>query len=208
MWVVLVREAGWVWLVELVCCWSGGSWPRPTAGTCLLPSLCAHCPPSLPHILLCPRSLVSEALGVVLPSTFFFDYPTIEALCAYILASQVRLIALSVLLLRRCSDQAWCRRSPASLAPLQQTARVWQLFTANACCLPATHSAGAQPPHLHDGGSGAGAWPQPQDEHAPHARPPCHSPHHFRWAAAGWRVLTAVERVVSTVPTKAVEALP
>lgn len=36
-----------------------------------------------------PRSMVSEALGVVLPSTILFDYPSIEALCGYILATQV-----------------------------------------------------------------------------------------------------------------------
>ncbi|KAL4457259.1 hypothetical protein ABPG75_012124 [Micractinium tetrahymenae] len=34
-------------------------------------------------------SMVSEALGVVLPSTVLFDYPSIEALCGYILATQV-----------------------------------------------------------------------------------------------------------------------
>ena len=56
-----------------------------------LKPLTAHCPlasPPSPTCALC--SLVSEALGVALPSTILFDYPSIEALCGYILATQVR----------------------------------------------------------------------------------------------------------------------
>lgn len=52
---------------------------------------CASTPPSLPSPPSpCPsRSMVTEALGVALPSTVLFDYPSIEALCSYILATQV-----------------------------------------------------------------------------------------------------------------------
>jgi 3-oxoacyl-(acyl-carrier-protein) synthase len=34
-------------------------------------------------------SLLSESLGMALPSTILFDYPSVEALCGYILAAQV-----------------------------------------------------------------------------------------------------------------------
>jgi hypothetical protein len=36
-----------------------------------------------------PCSLISEELGLVLPSTALFDHPTVEQLCAYVMASQV-----------------------------------------------------------------------------------------------------------------------
>ena len=37
--------------------------------------------------------MVSEALGVVLPSTILFDYPSIDSLCGYILATQASVAA-------------------------------------------------------------------------------------------------------------------
>ena len=33
-------------------------------------------------------NLLSEALNIALPSTILFDYPSVEALCAYVLAVQ------------------------------------------------------------------------------------------------------------------------
>lgn len=39
-----------------------------------------------------PCSLLSESLGMALPSTILFDYPSVEALCGYILAAQVRCV--------------------------------------------------------------------------------------------------------------------
>jgi len=43
--------------------------------------------PFPPPTLTC--SLLSESLGMALPSTILFDYPSVEALCGYILAAQV-----------------------------------------------------------------------------------------------------------------------
>ncbi len=37
--------------------------------------------------------MVSEALGVVLPSTILFDYPSLEALCGYMLATTAQVTA-------------------------------------------------------------------------------------------------------------------
>jgi hypothetical protein len=82
-------------------------------------------PPTRPLALLATRrpplsrrSLVSEALGLALPSTLLFDCPSVEALAAYCLASQVRKpvplpllpppLPLPLLLLCVCVYVRWC----------------------------------------------------------------------------------------------------
>lgn len=44
-------------------------------------------------------SLISEELNLALPSTLLFDYPSVDALCSYLLATQVPLLLIICLVL-------------------------------------------------------------------------------------------------------------